>query len=104
MKNPQSQKMNRIWLTAALVFSIISLAISALHAQLLPADKIRNDFSALLQRTAVDPRPSIQSFRTDSVLIEKGYFYSEAAEKVPLLIYKPLSNKIKKLPVVICLH
>jgi len=104
MKNTNFQKRSRICATAALIFSIVSFTLSTLHAQLLPTDKIRNDFRALLQRTAVAPKPSIQSFVTDSVLVEKGYFYSEADEKVPLLIYKPLSNKIKKLPVVICLH
>lgn len=104
MKNTHFQKRNRVWTTAALVFGIVSFILSTLYAQVLPADKIRNDFRALLQRTAVAPRPSIQSFLTDSALIEKGYFYSEAEEKVPLLIYKPLSNKIEKLPVVICLH
>jgi len=104
MKNTHFQKRNLIRATAALAFSILSFTLSTLYAQLLPADKIRNDFRALLQRTAVAPRPSIQSFLTDSVQIEKGYFYSEAEEKVPLLIYKPVSNKIEKLPVVICLH
>ncbi len=104
MINRHLQKRNKIWATTALVFGILSFTLSTLHAQFLPADKIRNDFRALLQRTLVAPKPSIQSFPTDSVLIEKGYFYSEAKEKVPMLIYKPVSNKIKKLPVVICLH
>jgi dienelactone hydrolase len=79
-------------------------AASTLHAQLLPIDKIRNDFIALLQRPSVAPNPSFQSFATDSVLIEKGFFYSEATEKVPVLIYKPVGSGTKKLPVVICLH
>jgi dienelactone hydrolase len=69
-----------------------------------PVDKVRNDFKTLLQRPAITPNPSILSFTTDSAIIEKGFFYSEAAEKVPLLIYKPVSNEMKKLPVVICLH
>ena len=104
MNNTHVQERTLIRATVALGFSILSFTLSTLYAQLLPADKIRNDFRALLQRTTVAPRPSIQSFLTDSVLIEKGYFYSEAEEKVPLLIYKPVSNKIEKLPVVICLH
>jgi hypothetical protein len=51
---------------------------------------VRSDFKTLLQRPIVAPQPSIQSFPTDSVLIEKGFFYSEATEKVPIVIYKPL--------------
>jgi len=70
----------------------------------LPVDKVRNDFIALLQRPLVAPISFIQSFLTDTVLIEKGFFYSEATEKVSMLIYKPVSREIKKLPVVICLH
>jgi len=91
--------MTRIFITA-----ILFLAISALHAQLVPVDKVRNDFKTLLQKPSVAANPSIQSFPTDSVLIEKGFFYSEATEKVPVLIYKPVSGVLKKMPVVICLH
>ncbi len=82
----------------ALLFSSVTL-----NAQL-PAEKVKSDFIALLQRPAVNASPFIQSIATDSVLIEKGFFYSEATEKVPLLIYKPISKEIKKTPVVICLH
>ena len=100
MKNTHIQKSNKI----LAMFSILFFTLSSLYAQLPPADKVRNDLRFLLQRTAVAPRPSIQTFLTDSLLIEKGYFYSEKEEKVPLLIYKPISNKKEKLPVVICLH
>ena len=95
MKNIHVQERNKKWIVIALVLSILFFTPSALNAQFLPPDKIRNDFRNLLQRTAVAPKASIQSFLTDSVLIEKGYFYSEADEKVPLLIYKPVSNKKK---------
>jgi dienelactone hydrolase len=46
----------------------------------------------------------MQYTSTDSVLIEKGFFYSEETEKVPVLIFKPPAAGVKKLPVVICLH
>jgi dienelactone hydrolase len=104
MINMHFQKRNKIWAITALVFGIISFTSSTLHAQFLAADKIRNDFKVLLQRPRVAPKPYIQSFPTDSVIIEKGYFYSEEKEKVPMLIYKPVSSRFKKLPVVICLH
>ena len=79
-------------------------ATTVLHSQLTPVDKVRNDFRSLLQRPAVALNPSIQTALTDSVQIEKGYFYSEATEKVPMLIYKPVTAATKRLPVVICLH
>jgi dienelactone hydrolase len=105
MKNPFLQTPVKILPVAkTLTIAILFLSNSLLNAQPISVDKVRNDFTALLQRPSVDPNPFIQSLATDSVLIEKGFFYSEATEKVPLLIYKPVSNQIKKLPVVICLH
>jgi predicted alpha/beta-fold hydrolase len=69
-----------------------------------PAEKVVTDFKALLQRPAVDFGPLFQTIATDTVLIEKGFIYSEATEKVPILIYKPLNKASKSFPVVICLH
>jgi dienelactone hydrolase len=89
----------RIILTAALWCCLVIG-----YAQLPSPEKVKKDFIDLLQRPAIDPRPSFKSLTTDSVLIEKGSFYSEATEKVPVLIYKPLKITGKKLPVVICLH
>ncbi len=89
----------RICLSAYLLFTSFLTS-----AQTIPIEKVRRDFSQLLQRPRVDPRPSIQSYSQDSMLFEKGFFYSEASEKVPILVYKPISQKTKKLPVVICLH
>ncbi len=103
MKNMQAAN-KTVWLTRTGITAILLLSISTLHAQFLPVDKVRNDFIALLQRPSVAANPSFQSFATDSVLVEKGFFYSETTEKVPVLIYKPVSSQIKKLPVVICLH
>lgn len=77
---------------------------SALYAQPYSVDKVRADFKALLQRPLVAPNPSLQTFSAGSVLIEKGFFYSEATEKVPVIIYKPVTKGMKKFPVVICLH
>jgi dienelactone hydrolase len=91
--------------SARFLLTVLLLAtISFAHAQLPSVDKVRNDFYALLQRPMVAPQPSLQIVTTDSVLIEKGFFYSEATEKVPVLIYKPVLKSIQKLPVVICLH
>lgn len=67
-------------------------------------NKVASDFKALLQRPAVPFRPSFEVTRTDSVIIEKGFIYSEANEKIPILIFKPVHSKLKSFPVVICLH
>jgi len=93
-----------LWMNKVLISSILFLISSALNGQLLTVDKVRSDFINLLKRPSVDSRPYLQMFTTDSVLIEKGFFYSEAIEKVPILIYKPALGGIKKWPVVICLH
>ena len=72
--------------------------------QYLPVEKVASDFRALLQRPLVDFKPSFKSITTDTVLIEKGFIYSEATKKVPVLIYKPVQSGLKSFPVVICLH
>ena len=69
-----------------------------------PAEKVASDFRALLQRPVVDFKPSFQSSFADSIIIEKGFIYSEAAERIPVLIYKPVTPGIKSFPAVICLH
>ena len=80
MKNVSLATLRKAVIAAMLIFST-----PALNAQSFAIDKVRSDFKALLQRPLVDPQPSLQTFTTDSVLIEKGFFYSEATEKVPLL-------------------
>ena len=87
-----------------LLACIISGSSTILPAQPYTTAKIRTDFVALLQRPAVAANPSFQYFITDSLIIERGFFYSEATEKVPVLIYKPVAKGTQKLPVVICLH
>ncbi len=63
-----------------------------------PMEKVASDFRSLLQRPAVDFRHSFQSFITDTVLIEKGFIYTEETEKVPILIYKPVTRGLKIFP------
>ncbi|MDQ3846820.1 MAG: alpha/beta hydrolase, partial [Bacteroidota bacterium] len=72
--------------------------------QHLSIEKVASDFRVLLQRPAVAFRPSFQTFRTDSVIIEKGFIYTEATEKVPIVMYKPVTRGVTSFPVVICLH
>jgi len=69
-----------------------------------PTDKVAKDLKALLQRPTVDFKPSFETTTTDSVIIEHGFIYSEANEKIPILIYKPAHSDKKSFPVVICLH
>jgi len=65
--------------------------------------QVAADFRKILDRPRVNPKPSFQVTKTDSVIIEHGYIYSEKDEKVPMLIYKPISAQTK-LPAVIFLH
>jgi dienelactone hydrolase len=88
----------------ATLIGFLFFVTAAIHAQPLSIDKVRADFKALLQRPSVAPNPFVQSANEDSMLVEKGYFYSEATQKVPLIICKPAGNNNKKWPVVICLH
>jgi dienelactone hydrolase len=65
-------------------------------------NQVARDFTRLLKRPSVDFNPTFQIIKTDSVLIEKGFIYSEKNERVPVLIYKPLTGE--NFPVVIFLH
>jgi dienelactone hydrolase len=85
-----------------LVF-LSSTPIGAL-AQEAAIENVGRDFRALLNRSPVNFNPSFQSFKSDSVLIEKGSVYTEETERVPVLIYKPVNTRTKSFPVVICLH
>ncbi len=99
------QLKNKIfWGCYILLLSILFFNGLSASAQLISGDKVSRDFKNLLNRPLVAPQPSIQLFPTDSVLIERGFFYSEASEKVALVIYKPVLSGMKRLPVVICLH
>ncbi|MDQ6815050.1 MAG: prolyl oligopeptidase family serine peptidase [Bacteroidota bacterium] len=68
------------------------------------SDKVAADFRAMLKRTPVNFRASFQSYASDTVSIERGFIYTEEAEKMPVVIYKPAHHVSKSFPVVICLH
>ena len=97
-------RMTAIIVRRVLLTCMLLCTFNFINAQVPSPEKVRKDFKKLLQREVVALRPSIQTLITDSVRIERGYFYSEAAERVPFLIYKPISTTIQKFPVVICLH
>ena len=85
---------------AILFYSII---LSGQTGNNFPVSKVAADFAKLLERPKVDFGSSFQSLKTDSVIIETGFIYSEKNEKVPMLIYKPVTVG-KSFPVVIFLH
>ncbi len=89
-----------------LLFAIALLLGSAAFAQTEtypPVEQVAADFKKIVDRPKVDFNASFQTTKTDSVIIERGYIYSEKDEKVPILIYKPLSAQAK-FPAVIFLH
>nr|WP_294790546.1 acetylxylan esterase [uncultured Mucilaginibacter sp.] len=69
-----------------------------------PVEQVAKDFKALLQRPLVDAKPSFTVTTTDSMQVEKGSIYTEATEKMPVVIYKPVIKGQTKFPVVIFLH
>ncbi|MFD0750471.1 alpha/beta hydrolase family protein [Mucilaginibacter calamicampi] len=69
-----------------------------------PTAQVAVDFKALLQRPIVEAKPSFTVTHTDSMDIEKGSIYTEATEKMPVVIYKPVIKGQTKFPVVIFLH
>lgn len=66
--------------------------------------QVARDFKALLSRPAVDFQASFQTIRTDSVQVDKGAIYTEATERMPVVIYKPAGSKQTRFPVAIFLH
>jgi len=91
----------KLLLLCVLLFMQAGTALA--QGQYPPPAQVSADFKALLDRPKVAFEPSFQTTKTDSVIIEKGAFYSEKNEKVPTLIYKPVTGK-KDYPVVIFLH
>ena len=69
-----------------------------------PAEQVAADFKALLQRPIVDAKPSFTVTATDSIQIERGSIYTEATEKMPVIIYKPVIKGQSTFPVVVFLH
>jgi len=105
MKNPKLRLYSFVSRLIHVIFCLIFiLTLLPVSSQVPSINKVRADFKRLLQRPAVSLNPSFKSIYTDSVIIEKGFFYSESTEKVPVLIFKPVLANVKKLPVVICLH
>jgi predicted peptidase len=84
------------------VFLCCSTVLLAQTTSNYPADRVAADFKKMLDRPRVDFGARFQSYKTDSVLIERGFIYSEKNEKIPVLIYKPLTGT--KFPAVIYLH
>lgn len=87
--------------------SLLSLQATVLFAQVPaypPTEQVAKDFKALLQRPLVDAKPSFTVTATDSMQVEKGSIYTEATEKMPVVIYKPVIKGQSKFPVVIFLH
>src|ERR1700753_2603545 len=68
-----------------------------------PPAQVAADLHKLLDRPKVPFNASFETTKTDSVIIEHGYFYSEQNEKVPTLICKPVTGR-GPFPVVIFLH
>ena len=66
--------------------------------------KVNTDLHKILDRPKVDPRPQFERIANDSVIIERGSIYTEQNERVPILIYKPISKVEKAFPVVVFLH
>jgi dienelactone hydrolase len=91
------------WLLLGYIFFLPQAAV-AQPGSFVATDKVASDFRTLLQRPVTSFRPSFEVITADSVIIEKGFIYSEAHEKIPILIYKPTGTSQKSFPVVICLH
>ena len=106
--------LNLVNTKALLISLVLSFFASVLFAQSEKKPPFENfyppeaivvaNFHTLLQRPLIKPWPSFKITVTDSVIIERGYIYSEKNEKVPMLIYKPVSATGKPLPAVIFLH
>ncbi len=90
-------------LCACITLSLCSLLSFAQQINYPPVDKVAADFKKLLERPRVPLNPSFTIAHTDSVIIEHGFIYSEKNERVPILIYKPVTC-IKPYPAVIFLH
>lgn len=90
-------------LCAGVVLSLCSLISFAQQTNYPPIETVATDFKKLLARPRVPLNPSFTVTKTDSVIIEHGFIYSEKDERVPILIYKPVTGT-KPYPAVIFLH
>jgi len=82
----------------------ISIVVSAQAPQYPSINQVRKDFKALLDRPKVDPEPEFTTVRKDSIQVDHGFIYTEASERMPVLIYKPVKEGQTKFPVAIFLH
>lgn len=71
----ENQKIQGPGLLVLLLF-ICNIGI-AQSSDLVAVDKVASDFTRLLQRPATPFRPSFEITRTDSVIIDKGFIYSD---------------------------
>lgn len=85
------------------VLSLCTLLSAAQQINYPPADQVAADFKRLLERPRVPLSPAFEVTKTDSVIIEHGFIYSEKKERVPILIYKPVTGA-RSYPAVIFLH
>lgn len=85
-----------------LLVLLLPVLLSAQPATVSEA-RVAEDFRRLLERPTVPAAASFQMLRTDSVLVETGFIYTGKDEKVPLLIYKPVTGA-PSFPAVIFLH
>lgn len=92
------------YISACLVLLFQSTLIFAQATSYPPPAQVAQKFKALLQRSVVNARPEFSITHTDSIDIERGSIYTEADEKMPVLIYKPVIEGKSKFPVVIFLH
>ncbi len=84
------------------IYSILLLLNGVnLFAQPYPApNKVAADFKALLSRPIVAADPSFITLNNKEIIIERGSIATEANERMPVVIWKPNTNK-KNYPVVI---
>jgi acetyl esterase/lipase len=90
-------------LCTGVVLSLCSLISFAQQIKYPPIETVATDFKKLLERPRVPLNPSFTTIKTDSVIIEHGFIYSERDERVPILIYKPVTGN-KSYPAVVFLH
>jgi hypothetical protein len=79
-------------LCSGVVLLLYSLVLAAQQIKYPPADKVTADFKKLLERPRISLNPAFETTKTDSVVIEHGFIYSEKNERVPVLIYKPVTG------------
>lgn len=99
--------MSQINFKALVFFLLLSIPVAQVLAQVpqyLPVQQVRKDFKALLDRPKVAPKPEFTTVRKDSIQVDRGFIYTEANERMPILIYKPVRAEQTKLPVAIFLH